>query len=110
MTPLNEDILVRARIILFDNIKQKYLLRLIDHGKPVWRNAKDIYEMKSEKDKLRKYPWQAIPIVLQGIEPENGVSENILFFFAKNLFYRKNGQKQKFISLPMHCLNFHHIL
>uniref|UniRef100_A0AC35F3R4 Uncharacterized protein n=1 Tax=Panagrolaimus sp. PS1159 TaxID=55785 RepID=A0AC35F3R4_9BILA len=72
MTPLNEDILVRARIILFDNIKQKYLLRLIDHGKPVWRNAKDIYEMKSKNDEMRKYPWQAIPIVLQGIEPENG--------------------------------------
>uniref|UniRef100_A0AC35GI29 Tudor domain-containing protein n=1 Tax=Panagrolaimus sp. PS1159 TaxID=55785 RepID=A0AC35GI29_9BILA len=72
MTPLNEDILVRARIILFDNSKQKYLLRLIDHGKPVWRNANDIYEMKFKNDEIRKYPWQAIPIVLQGIEPENG--------------------------------------
>uniref|UniRef100_A0AC34G686 Tudor domain-containing protein n=1 Tax=Panagrolaimus sp. ES5 TaxID=591445 RepID=A0AC34G686_9BILA len=71
MTPLDEDVLVRARILKFCDVKEKYLLRLIDHGKPVYRDAEDIFEMKSEKDEMRKHPWQAIPIVLQGVDPEN---------------------------------------
>uniref|UniRef100_A0AC35FQ71 Tudor domain-containing protein n=1 Tax=Panagrolaimus sp. PS1159 TaxID=55785 RepID=A0AC35FQ71_9BILA len=72
-TPLNENILVRARVLFNDCKKKQTLLRLIDHGKLVWRDENAIFEMKSKKDEMRKYPWQAIPITLQGVIPKNGI-------------------------------------
>uniref|UniRef100_A0AC34FCM9 Tudor domain-containing protein n=1 Tax=Panagrolaimus sp. ES5 TaxID=591445 RepID=A0AC34FCM9_9BILA len=72
-TPLNENILVRARVLLYDSEKKQALLRLIDHGKVVWRDDNALFEMKNKRDEMRKYPWQALPIILQGVVPANGV-------------------------------------
>uniref|UniRef100_A0A914YJZ8 Tudor domain-containing protein n=1 Tax=Panagrolaimus superbus TaxID=310955 RepID=A0A914YJZ8_9BILA len=72
-TPLNEDILVRARVLVYDSEKRQALLRLIDHGKVVWRDDNALFEMKNKRDEMRKYPWQAIPVTLQGAVPANGV-------------------------------------
>ena len=70
-TPINETTLVRARILNFDNEKEIALVRFIDNGDVAWRDKSALFEMDFEK---RQFPWQAIPIVLQGAEPQNEVS------------------------------------
>ena len=70
-TPIDAETLVRARILDYDSEKERALVRLIDHGDIAWRDKNALFEMEFEK---RQYPWQASPIILQGVEPENEVS------------------------------------
>uniref|UniRef100_A0A914Y8W9 Tudor domain-containing protein n=1 Tax=Panagrolaimus superbus TaxID=310955 RepID=A0A914Y8W9_9BILA len=67
MTPLNEDILVRARIISVENAK--VFLRLIDFGTTVWRDENAIFKMT---DKLHCFPWQSFVVLLHGVIPKDG--------------------------------------
>ena len=74
MTPINDETLVRARILdVYHDQNNLVLLRLIDHGSVAWRKSSDIFEMKSRKDEMRLHPWQAIPIALFDVEPANKV-------------------------------------
>ena len=79
MTPVDDEILVRARIMFCDYENAKVLVRLIDHGDEVWRSPTALFQMDSENDDIRKHPWQAIPVTLEGIKPKNGVRFTMFF-------------------------------
>uniref|UniRef100_A0AC34FAH2 Tudor domain-containing protein n=1 Tax=Panagrolaimus sp. ES5 TaxID=591445 RepID=A0AC34FAH2_9BILA len=65
MTPINEDILVRARILEVE--ESKVYLRLIDYGTTVWRDENAIFKMTG---KLHLFPWQACVVMLHGVLPK----------------------------------------
>uniref|UniRef100_A0AC35EYD2 Tudor domain-containing protein n=1 Tax=Panagrolaimus sp. PS1159 TaxID=55785 RepID=A0AC35EYD2_9BILA len=71
MTPINEDTLVRGRIL--ETVDGKVLIRLIDHGSAVWRDANAVFKMSSPKDQLYCFPWQSKVVMLHGVKPKNQV-------------------------------------
>uniref|UniRef100_A0AC35F4C8 Tudor domain-containing protein n=1 Tax=Panagrolaimus sp. PS1159 TaxID=55785 RepID=A0AC35F4C8_9BILA len=66
MTPIDEETLVRGRIIAAQD--GRALIRLIDHGIAVWRDDNTVFKMPQP---LYSFPWQSRVVMLHGIKPKN---------------------------------------
>ena len=66
-------LLMKARVIEYSPDEKRVLLHGLQDDY-TWRDETDVYELIPRRDELRCYPWQTIPIMLQGIKPRNNVS------------------------------------